>query len=234
MGNQKFWDANYSPRPEQSFGVNSTRYMERLKAENRANAEAADKALFAFDDTDITGIELGVRSVAVVVRTNSFKCYKADHDIQTLWCIFTMVRPNGDHVRKNVKVGFCEDCDCYFIYTHDYNQLKKIGLILCEFIDSRMFYKYGIMKCREYNPCEWNETSKLYRLGYNVSAKNNLSHHQRWHLLLRIIEEGVMSCGEIYSFINNQIETKYYLDHMENAISKWSDDLDYLGRLPYD
>ena len=75
------------------------------------------------------------------------------------------------------------------------------------------------------------EQSKLYRWGYSVSKESGLSTKQRQDLLRHLILTNKLSKGYIINFLEHLIEINGKKESNNNAVAKWTADLNFVRNL---
>lgn len=160
----------------------------------------------------------------VVVKTNIFKCNK-NHNIEQIQAIVKIVDFYGDITEKTVPVGYCKDCDCYFILEKDYHKLKRYGVILCRIISEKVYYS------NRNNDFDLQAESILHQAGYNVSASEGLSTEQRREILKMVVDSGLYSVSGLCGFLDYLIDKNERVTtrDMSSAIYKWQTDRDFIA-----
>lgn len=164
--------------------------------------------------------EIGVRDF--VVRTNVFKCMHNKHNINN---IAAMINIDNDGKRELVKIsaGYCTQCKVYFIMDSTYQNLKRKGVILCRVTDEKNY-----MKGTYINGMRLAKESLLMQYGYNVSQTEGLTDLRRHKILAVIIDNKIMSKGEIISYLDFFINQRSGMSNMERAIAKWESDREFV------
>ncbi|MCD8082325.1 MAG: hypothetical protein LUE86_02070 [Clostridiales bacterium] len=126
-------------------------------------------------------------------------------------------------VVENFNGFYCSECFKYFIPEEEYKRLKKTGIICCKILVSSQSE-------HEDNPFSGFSTeSVLHQYGYNVNALNNLSRENRRDILAFILENNILSRGEIVGHIELLVNLARNRMNMANAISKWESDIAYIN-----
>lgn len=164
--------------------------------------------------------EIGVRDF--VVRTNVFKCMHNKHNINN---IAAMINIDNDGKRELVKISadYCTQCKVYFIMDSTYQSLKRKGVILCRVTDEKNY-----MKGTYINRMRLAKESLLIQYGYNVSQTEGLTDLRRHKILAVIIDNKIMSKGEIISYLDFFINQRSGMSNMERAIAKWESDREFV------
>ena len=128
----------------------------------------------------------------------------------------------------NIVVHYCEKCRRYFEIRSSFElQLKSVGLkledVLTGYYNDHMvpitFKHFGL-----------NETSLLGKYGYSVK-KGGPSKYERQIIIDYVLENHIMSKSEIKSFIDYLISFNGKKSHMEDAVNKWQQDINYINSL---
>lgn len=164
-----------------------------------------------------------IEFVDIIVKTNIFKCNK-NHNIEQVQAFVNVIDYWGEVSKKTVSVGYCKECNCYFILERDFEQLKRYGLILCRIISEKIYRSVTV------NAFDLQAESLLHQAGYNVSASKNLSAVQRREILKRVVDSELYSINGLCSFLDYLIDKNLRVTtrDMSSAINKWSSDRDFI------
>lgn len=128
----------------------------------------------------------------------------------------------------NISVHYCETCRRYFDFKKSFElQINKIGLKLQDVLSC--FYN-DYMSPIEFKTFGLNEHSLLSKYGYSV-RKGGPKKYERQNILKHIIENSIMSRSQIKSFLEYLIKFNGKKSHMDDAITKWENDIDYINKL---
>ena len=179
----------------------------------KQNVDDRDKeVLDKFDTLNMIG------KADVIVRNNSFKCYKR-HEVKDVGAVVTVGNKNGNVIYVPIIATYCKQCRTYFISDDTYRQVKLRGIILHKVIDVTT-YKSGELGRNNL----WGELqaeSILHQLGYNVGKTDNLSDEQIWAILEMAVNSGIVTRGKIIDHLNYCINMRESNPTMVDAISKW-------------
>ena len=158
----------------------------------------------------------------VLSVTYSFICTNKGHLVTPYCGLIKLLTPEGELIEEKVYLGYCRDCDVYYIFKRDYEYICNKGKPQCKVIDA------STNKVLSDAVFEFNSKSVLSEMGYNVQASHNLSDEERQNILLKAIEEKKVSENEILNLLELQIhlhsgDTKY-----GNAIEKWKKDSEFV------
>lgn len=139
-----------------------------------------------------------------------------------------LIKTDGSSIIHDVEIGYCEDCDTYFITETELYRLKRYGTPLCSIIDDRV--KDGGRSYKGNKFDDYNEESTLKQFGYNVSKKGGLTSNQRQRILAFILEKGILKRERLISFLKFNIKNFSSREDMNfyDAIAKRRKDLEFL------
>lgn len=162
-----------------------------------------------------------------LVRTGSFPCRSKGHKVKEITVVVTLIKSNGKIQDAFVPGWYCQNCKCYYISDKTYEKLNNLGVIVAKVFTEK----------------EWNNPQKSYKdfselsthsllnkLGYNVSAGNNLSDSVRQSILATAVDLKLMSISQAVDFLEWLINTRSYDDKYQMAIAKWEKDQTYISK----
>lgn len=162
----------------------------------------------------------------IIVRTNGFYC-NANHWVIDIKGHLDIIDKHGKVKEKLVSLAFCANCNTFFILEETYSELKKQGII-CGIIMTKKEYA----EHKDLNTAYWKEKSPLRLCGYSVSKAEGLSVEQRWAILERVVDTGIMTLDKELSYLDFFInwhsnEDSIYCwkqdrKHMEGYVSHYS------------
>lgn len=155
----------------------------------------------------------------IVIRCSAFRCMHKSHHIENILAIINILDEDGNILVRKVTAGYCRECNLYFILDSTYQELKKIGVIMCRISDEKMYAKKNYL-----NGESLARESLLMQYGYNVSEIDGLTKKRRHIILAIIIERKILSKSEIISYLDFFISQKRNMGNMELAVSKWEED----------
>lgn len=162
----------------------------------------------------------------LLLKRSTLCCLHSQHTLIDLHVKAQVVTKNGTIDTITVPVGYCEECDLLFIMKDVLTQVKKRGTLLCRVMDLRTY--------RESNgwssTTNFSESSILMQYGYNVNAQQDLAPIERRCILAKLMDEKILSRGDILSYLNSFINLRQSNGIMESAISKWEDDIYFVTR----
>ncbi len=98
------------------------------------------------------------------------------------------------------------------------------GVVACQVIDettSRNDTKKDSIEITQ-------RESILYRYGYNVKTKDNLSDKQRHLILASVVESNILTREQICSHLDTLIERGRKIEKWQLATQKWNQDRQYI------
>lgn len=148
---------------------------------------------------------------------SSTSCYKFKHPVTPAKYIVSRMDGTG---LVALPVHYCTYCKKYFIGIQTLNVFEKdFGKFI---VQKRNYYE------DELGFIHFNSESVLHQLGYNV-VDGNMTEDERRHLLTYLLEHKEISYFEMCSTIERDIRIFQYSDRHQKAVSKWKDDLRYIG-----
>lgn len=158
----------------------------------------------------------------VIVINTIGKCMSKNHRVDDIMLKVPVVIEDGTVKYITVPGSRCNDCNQYAMLKNDFNNIN--GVILCEIVDETTNNK-------NHNFDDFDKLlhqSKLYKYGYNVESKKNLSEKQRQVILASVFTAKVLSKAEIRSHLTTLITRGKKIDKWKQAVSKWESDLKYI------
>ena len=119
-------------------------------------------------------------------------------------------------------LGYCRNCDFYYIFRRDYENLCEKGTLQCRVIDAIT------KKTLSDASFKFNEKSVLSEMGYNVQASENLSSEERHQILKTAIEGKKISVNEIVNLLELQINLHSGNVRYANAVEKWKENSSFV------
>lgn len=156
-----------------------------------------------------------------LVRSSNYNCANRFHHLQRIHAIVNVLK-NGKVKEVRTEAAYCPECDKYYILERDYQSLKRSGTICCKIIE------FEELLHNKQSFSDWQEKSILRTYGYTVSKTENLTKQERHQILDFVMENKIMTSNQIISHLVWQIETRKRMWNMQDAISKWEDDIRYV------
>jgi hypothetical protein len=160
----------------------------------------------------------------VLVVGNTLWCEKI-HTVTTCWGLVPILTEN-EILSYKIFLGYCEQCNRYYMYQDDYEEMIKIGKPLCDVIaDGKL-----INRRKSEGTFHFKAQSIIHAMGYTVQAKSNLSREERRDILDTAIEKRFATPNEIVNFLTWLVVTRKPMKQYETAINKWSEDKKYIQK----
>jgi len=163
-----------------------------------------------------------IRKTDVLSVTYSFVCSEKEHIVVPCCGLVSIITPDGDEIEEKVYLGYCRNCDVYYIFRRDYENLCEKGTLQCKIIDA---ITKKTLSDASFN---FNEKSVLSEMGYNVQASENLSSEERHQILKTAIESNQISVNEIVNLLELQINLHSGNERYANAVEKWKEDSSFV------
>lgn len=120
---------------------------------------------------------------------------------------------------------YCHNCHKFIISETSYNNYR----IRYPFLPVRLLYVNSDGSFPSSIYMERAEQSPLKLAGYSVSKKDGLSDGDRQKQLKFLMENGILTKGEIRSYLELFINTNGARRNMEVATAKWKRDLQFVN-----
>ena len=205
---------------EDKTGMKKTSKLLKLIQEIENYIERKKEIENAQNDIKLTKY---IKSANVIVITQSFFCKEKNHDIVPCRGIVD-VKTNGKGIISfPLYVGYCKECQKYYMFKTDFLELLKNGEPMCDviYIDE----KKTINNLKKFS---FRSKSILNKMGYNVQENSGMSEKERREILIRAVESGKMSIHEEIDLLNLFIRIREKESKYVNAIKKWKSDISFL------
>lgn len=166
----------------------------------------------------------------VVVKSSIRKCMNEEDLYQSISMVSAVVfilNDHGDIEVENIPLVHCKVCNTYYMYEDQYNSLCKKGTPLLRTYTLQQFknkmYKKDIFS-------SLNPESIFKICGYTVDANIGMSDAARHNLLNFLIKRNIVSLTKTLNFLHWLIDSRKDMIHMQNAVQKWKNDLDYITK----
>lgn len=180
---------------------------------------------YSLGDTSQSDVELTFQDFVVI--SNRHGCISKNHEMQKVRAILSFVYDNGKVEEHWLPAFYCTDCQEYYVHYYDYLRAKgNNGRPLCRVVYEKQYEQHNQGNRRDY--FNLAERSILYLYGYNVSRTDDLSEAQRRVILDRVIADKVLNLFKVKSHIAWLVRRDKDNYRMTDAVSKWTDDLEYL------
>lgn len=159
----------------------------------------------------------------VTVTTNNY-CIGKGHQFENIRAIVHILMRDGNLKTITVPAGYCQTCKKYFIGYWQFENLRKLGIILC-----RMVHENQQQTSSSENFYDsLSPESILKQSGYSVGVKDDLTDEQRRQILVCLMESGICSKQKITSHLSWLIQSREGRMDLANAIHKWTADRNFV------
>lgn len=162
---------------------------------------------------------------SVIVYSDIIRCQKLGHILEEGIGIVQvcLIKNNIPYFQRyEIPIYKCDKCKVFYITEEIYQKLSNKGNIIAQVISQKQFDE-GIHKGSNYGNIE----HLMHKCGYNVVA-GGLKQKQRRALLKHIISSQIVTKEQAINHLKDLIKMNYYNFRMENAISKWEKDIEFL------
>lgn len=137
------------------------------------------------------------------------------HNVQS---VTAYIASDRSLIEQPINVAYCPVCQRYYINADQYRTfIHRNGL---PYLRLKSFIQPDY--------ASWQKESLLHYMGYNVNTVDNLSNHDRWHILEHAIDTKAMSKIEVISFLEFLIHQNGNNPRFAKAIQKWKIDVQYI------
>lgn len=158
-----------------------------------------------------------------IIKKSTFKCIHNNHHTEDMAAAVNVIEKDGNIKLKKINVGYCKECNVFFVLESIYEELKKWYVPICKVSDVKTYYgsngKYGMKLAQE---------SILKQYGYNVSKTEDLSDTVRQKILAVLIDNHIVTKNDIISYLGFFVSQRRYQSKYEQAISKWEEDREFV------
>lgn len=158
----------------------------------------------------------------IIVLSNITRCSSSNHKIEDVKISVPVLKEDGNVSQVIICASYCYDCKRYTILKGVFNRIK--GVLLCQIIDETKQYDKTDNTDFEIEQSQ----SILYKYGYNVKSKENLSQKQRQIILASLVESNILTRIEIINHLNTLIDRGSKIQNWKDATQKWKQDKHYV------
>lgn len=188
---------------------------------NIKNGRKLNDSYYTFEKTSNDNM-----NIEFLIRINTFRCNARNHNLEEVIAVVNVYDKKHDLIKAIEARGFyCTNCKLYYIYEEEYKKIIRYGIPICPIYEEKKYFS----QLGDFG--NYNTESLLRQFGYNVNAQENLSLLERQKIIQLVYENGFMTKSEIMSHLSFLINSRKYLSNMENAVSKWREDLAFTSRL---
>ena len=158
----------------------------------------------------------------IIVLNNTNVCSNGQHKTYDINVFIPVLDNLGQVKALPIVASYCQTCKRYTILKDDFKSIE--GIIMCQVIDET-----ATTKTKEYDEFDIEQKqSILYRYGYNVNSKQNLTSKQRHIILASVIEAGILNRRQILDHLTILIERGNKIPSWKEATDKWKQDRHYV------
>ena len=172
------------------------------------------------------GKQVVIKTGDFLTRHNLQNCMTNHHSMEDITAQIRMVDKSGTEFDYDVPAIRCDTCGKLFLLETEYQKIQTKGIPLCAIVEN----EYWKSKNDKNKP--WAETdakgSVMYVHGYNVSMVNNLSPMQRHAILKTLIQDEILTKGQILSHLDMLIKRAENIPILQKAKEKWIMDRNYI------
>jgi len=158
----------------------------------------------------------------IIVLSTIKACTYKNHNLREVLADIPVFKENGEIDFLQKSISYCPQCNRYIMLKSDFKQIENI--VACQIIDetvTRENRKSDEIEIKQYE-------SILYRYGYNVKSKENISNKQRHLILSSVVESGILTRQQICSHLDTLIERGSKIPKWKEATQKWKQDREYV------
>lgn len=156
-----------------------------------------------------------------IVLQNTLKCSYNNHETNDVNAKIPVLHDEEVSLVE-ISCSYCKTCNRYTILKDDFKQID--GVIMCKVIDETTYYGESITDNLDIE----QRKSLLYKYGYNVQSKANISSKERHIILSSIIEANIMNRRQIMDHLTTLIERGSKIQNWKEATNKWKEDKYYV------
>lgn len=160
--------------------------------------------------------EFSYISDTLLIYKGETKCFREHHSIEPVTADVLARRGS----KASININYCTNCHKYFISEHEFFHYRDLYGIVCKLKVDRASSGFAHVPMAEYS------ILRLY--GYNVGKDDDYSDEERQNLLRILIENNYVSKPEIIKYLDMFITMNSGKDNMEDSISKWESDLEFV------
>lgn len=157
-----------------------------------------------------------------VVSSASLICNSRAHSILPYIGIIKLLIPDNEIINYQIYTGYCRDCDKYYIFERDYEEMLKAGIPLCNIFDK------DNPQSKSNIPFRYKSQSVLSAMGYTVDKNVDLSSDRRHEILLEALKKDFFSIHDLLDFLNWLVATRKTQKKYTSAIEKWNEDINFI------
>lgn len=165
----------------------------------------------------------------VIILSNTLKCSFSNHNTMDVKVCIPVLYSTGDIHYISVLASYCATCNRYTILKDTFKRIT--GVIMCEVVDNTL----TIINPNTDDDIDIKQKeSLLYRYGYNVKSKLNLSLEQRHIILSSLVEADIFNRRQIIDHLSVLIERGSKIPKWKEATDKWKCDKSFIEKYKAD
>ena len=162
---------------------------------------------------------------SVFVYGGGGKCVEGHYNLEKVDAYVKILSRFGTIKDIKVPSNYCPLCNCYYISSLTYSNIKNQGNLLCQKMSSEEYIKF---KGKVFKDDNLKSQSILNMAGYNVNSIDNYTKSYRQEVLKYVIETGLLSKKRVIGYLNYFIRLNEGRANLEDAVEKWRMDRDFL------
>lgn len=163
-----------------------------------------------------------IEYVDTVVSSTSLICNSRTHSILPYIGIIKLLTSNSEIINYQIYTGYCRDCDRYYIFERDYEEMLKAGTPLCNIFDK------DNLQSKNNIPFRYKSQSVLNAMGYTVDKNVDLSSDRRHEILIEALQKNFFSIHDLLDFLNWLVATRKTQKKYASAVEKWNEDINFI------
>lgn len=160
---------------------------------------------------------------SVIVLSTIRACSYRNHNISDVNVQVPIILEDGTISNTKLAASYCKTCNRYIILKDDFKKIKDI--IACEVIDETVPTSLSSNDDIEIA----QKQSLLYKRGYNVKSKDNISQEQRQAILALAIDNRIMTKHSIMDHLTTLIDRGSKIEKWYQATQKWKIDRQFVS-----
>ena len=157
-----------------------------------------------------------------VVVASSLICNSRTHSILPYTGIIKLLSSDNTIINYKIYVGYCRDCDKYYIFDRDYKNMLKEGTPLCNVYDRNKPIGSNNV------PFRYKSQSVLNAMGYTVSKNIDLNSKARQKILTEALQKNLFSIHDLLDFLNWLVSMHKNQVRYSDAVDKWNEDIEFV------
>ena len=157
-----------------------------------------------------------------VISASSLICNSRTHSILPYTGIIKLLSSDSTIINYKIYVGYCRDCNKYYIFDRDYENMLKEGTPLCNVYDRNKPISSNNV------PFRYKSQSVLNAMGYTVGKHVDLNSKERQKILEEALQKNLFSIHDLLDFLNWLVSMHKSQIRYSDAIDKWNEDIEFV------